>query len=138
MNYAEASAIAIRWAPRDARQAPEGTVVQVRFRDGHHAAALRPVRVADEPWIFVEADVADTEAISPVAALRLNETIAVGALIHAGGRLILRHALRLDGLDPSTLVKTLTLVAHEAARLVARLASPRTTTSPAILHWLAA
>ncbi|MCE9576375.1 MAG: hypothetical protein K8W52_24720 [Deltaproteobacteria bacterium] len=138
MNFAEASAVAVRWAPRHARSAPEGTVVQVHFRDGHHAAALRPVRIAAEPWLFVEADVADTEAISPLAALRLNDTIAVGALIHAGGRLTLRHALRQDGLDPSTLVRTLTLVAHEAARLAARLATPRATHPAAILHWLAA
>ncbi len=137
MTFAEASTVALRWAPREAQRQQDRAVVQVRFRDGRHAAALRGVRVGDEPWLFVESDVADRTAITAAAALRLNEAIAVGGLVQDGDRLTLRHALRLDGLDPTTLIRTLTLVAHEAARLGARAATPRTTEQPAILPWLA-
>lgn len=137
MTFSEANSVALCLAPRPARRASDDARAQVRIRDGRHAATLRRVRVAGDPWLFVEADVADKDAISPAAALRLNDAIAVGALVQRDDRLTLRHALRLDGLDRETLIRTMTLVAHEAARLGSRAAAPRLTGGRALLPWLA-
>jgi hypothetical protein len=82
-------------------------------------------RVKVERWaegrLLVRAAVCRVHGMSPIAALRFNERLAVGALTFTDNFCFLRATLPLATLGEHDLVETIAYVAREACRL----ANPR-------------
>lgn len=74
-------------------------------------------RVTGEDAVMVLCDVAPVARLPMEQMLARNMTLGVGAIAILDGGYVVRHLQPLAGLDLSTFERTLTYVAHEAARL---------------------
>jgi hypothetical protein len=70
-----------------------------------------------EPAILVLCDIVEQARLPMEQMLARNMTLGVGCIALLDGGYVMRHLQPLAQLDMSTLEKTLTFLAHEAARL---------------------
>jgi hypothetical protein len=68
-------------------------------------------------YVRITADVAPEDSMSALDAVRVNLTLALGALALDRHSYVLRAVLPLDALTTAALDRSLELVAHEAARI---------------------
>lgn len=68
-------------------------------------------------YVRITADVAGEDDLSSLEAVRVNMTLALGALALDRHNYVLRAVLPLDALTTHALDRSLELVAHEAARI---------------------
>lgn len=76
-----------------------------------HVAAL------GRPHVAIVADVCGSQALDSTLCLRINQALPVGALEIEADRLLLRHTLPLDSLNPPALLDAILFIAQQSAHM---------------------
>jgi hypothetical protein len=91
---------------------------------------VSPVRVRDQVWLAVLADICPEAAMSPASALAYLNQLALGGILLWRGAYLLRQMVPLDPFDLRGLESLIRSVAHEALRLRLGLSSGAATLDP--------
>lgn len=75
------------------------------------------VQAVGEPHVMILSDIIAVGQAQPTAMLTHNMAIAIGAIAIADGFYVMRHVMHLDSLRFDYFDRSLTYLAHEAARL---------------------
>lgn len=91
---------------------------------------VSPVRVRDQLWIAVLADICPEAGMSPAGALAYLNQLAIGGILLWRGVYLLRQMVPLSYFDLAGLESLVRCVAHEAVRLRLGLTGGKSTLDP--------
>ena len=96
-----------------------GLIFRFPLPEGERAQAVRvsPVRVIEEPYLSILADVCPELGMSVGQAVDLQDRLLFGALVVRKATWLLRHSLPMERIAWIDLERSLRLVAHEAVHL---------------------